>query len=291
MTRLARLTQLGLASLALCVAAPSMGAEPLPFGPGEQLTLRITYLHLLGGRATLSVLPAEHRGAPVMQFVAEARSQGFFAWLFRFRVRDRTVAIWDPGPGCSLAIVKQLNEGRAHRDQRVSFDPTTGRAEVFDRKVEQRFFEVGPCALDVLSALFVARRRGFPEDDSMTLPLFDNGKRYELGLRFLGRERLDLPEPLGRDVPTVIIEPLLQAGTGLFVKKGRLKIWFTDDERRVPVRIRTKVAIGSVSADLESYTPPSAEPSAEPSAAPLSAEAPAPDPDSGGPAGASGPGT
>jgi hypothetical protein len=182
-TRLARLTQLGLASLALCVAAPSMGAEPLPFGPGEQLTLRITYLHLLGGRATLSVLPAEHRGAPVMQFVAEARSQGFFAWLFRFRV-----AIWDPGPGCSLAIVKQLNEGRAHRDQRVSFDPTTGRAEVFDRKVEQRFFEVGPCALDVLSALFVARRRGFPEDDSMTLPLFDNGKRYELGLRFLGRD-------------------------------------------------------------------------------------------------------
>jgi hypothetical protein len=253
-----------------------MGAEMLPFGPGEQLTLRITYLHLLAGRATLSVLPAEHRGAPVMQFVAEARSQGFFAWLFRFRVRDRTVATWDPGRGCSLAIVKQLNEGRAHRDQRVSFDPATGRAEVDDRKVEQRFFEVGPCALDVLSALFVARRRGFAEDDRMTLPLFDNGKRYELGLRFLGRERLDLPEPLGRKVPTVIIEPLLQEGTGLFVKKGRLKIWFTDDDRRIPVRIRTKVAIGSVSADLESYTPPSPAPTA----APLSAEAPSPGPGS-----------
>jgi len=85
----------------------------------------------------------------------------------------------------------------------------------------------------------------------------------------------------------VIIEPLLQAGTGLFVKKGRLKIWVTDDERRIPVRIRTKVAIGSVSADLESYTPPSAEPAA----ASLSAEVPAPDPDWGGAAGASGPGT
>ncbi len=256
MTRPAFRRRLGLAALALGIAAPPIGAEAFPFGPGEQLTLRFTYLHLLAGRATLSVLPAEHGGEPAMQFVAEARSEGFFAWLFRFRVRDRTVATWDPAGGCSLAIVKQLNEGRAHRDQRVIFDRVSGRAEVDDCKVKQRFFEVGPCALDVLSALFEARRRGFSEDDEMTLPLFDNGKRYELGLRFLGRDRLDLPEPLGRRVPTVIIEPLLQEGTGLFVKKGRLKIWFTDDDRRIPVRIRTKVAIGSVSADLESYTPP-----------------------------------
>jgi hypothetical protein len=56
-------------------------------------------------------------------------------------------------------------------------------------------------------------------------------------------------------VPTVIVEPLLAEGTGLFVKEGRLKIWLTDDERRIPVRMRSKVAIGSVSADLESYTP------------------------------------
>ena len=39
------------------------------------------------------------------------------------------------------------------------------------------------------------------------------------------------------------------------MKEGRLKIWLTDDERRIPVRLRSKVAVGSVSADLESYTP------------------------------------
>ena len=30
-------------------------------------------------------------------------------------------------------------------------------------------------------------------------------------------------------------------------------MWVTDDARRIPVRARTKVAVGSVSADLESY--------------------------------------
>ena len=48
---------------------------------------------------------------------------------------------------------------------------------------------------------------------------------------------------------------MLLAGSGLFVKRGRLKIWLTDDARRIPVRMRAKVAGGSVSADLESYDP------------------------------------
>jgi hypothetical protein len=49
------------------------------------------------------------------------------------------------------------------------------------------------------------------------------------------------------------VEPQLVEGTGLFVKEGRLRIWLTDDDRRIPVRMRSKVAIGSVSADLEAY--------------------------------------
>ena len=74
-------------------------------------------------------------------------------------------------------------------------------------------------------------------------------------MRFLERETLDLPRPLGPGVRTVVVEPQLVQGTGLFVKEGRLRIWLTDDARRIPVRMRSKVAIGSVSADLEAYEP------------------------------------
>jgi hypothetical protein len=229
-------------------------AAPLPFGPGERIDMRITYAGLLAGRASLAVEPGS--GARY-RFVAVVKSQGFFAWLFRFRVDDRTVAEWDPATSCSLGIEKHLREGRAVRDQVVRIDPVTGRVEVEDRKVAQHVFSLEPCVLDVLSALYVTRVRGVSQAEPLRLPVFDNGKSYVLEVRFRRRERLDLPEPLGRKVPTVVVEPLLAEGTGLFVKKGRLTIWLTDDERRVPVRMRSKVAIGSVSADLESYTPPS----------------------------------
>lgn len=242
---------LALALVALAVSPP---AARLPFGPGERLTMRITYAKLLAGRAHLAVEAAPER--PVWRFVVTAKSQGLFAWLFRFRVDDRTAAEWDPATSCSLGIEKRLREGRAQRDQRVAIDPATGRVEVEDAKVAQKVFDLEPCVLDVLSALFVARVKGVSEGPPLRLPVFDNGKSYVLEVRFLGRERLDLPPPLGKKAPTVIVEPLLAEGTGLFVKKGRLKVWLTDDEKRIPVRMRSKVAIGSVSADLEKYQPP-----------------------------------
>ena len=114
--------------------------------------------------------------------------------------------------------------------------------------------DLEPCVLDILSALFVARLRGVAEN-GLTLPVFDNGKRYRLEVLFLGRETLDLPPPLGRKVPTVIIEPQLLDGTGPFMREGRLKIWLTDDARRIPVRMLSRVPVGAISADLESYEP------------------------------------
>jgi hypothetical protein len=229
----------------------------LPFGPGERLTFRISYLRLTAGRATLAVEPGPQEAPSAVRFVAEARSEGFFAWLMRFRVDDRTVATWDPDRGCSLAIEKRLREGRARREQKVVF--AGGEARVEDPKIPQSRFAVDPCSLDVLSALYVTRVRGVPETGRLELPAFDNGKRYVLGVRFLKRERLDLPPPLGRRVPTIVVEPQLVEGSGLFVREGRLTVWLTDDARRLPVRMRAKVAIGSVSADLESAVLP-AEP-------------------------------
>jgi hypothetical protein len=260
----ARRLAASVAALALVAAAVSARAgDPvdaaetpprLPFAPGESLTMRITYAHLLAGRAWVRVEPGEDDLASSYRFVAEAKSQGFFAWLFHFRVEDRTVATWDPDGGCSLGIEKNLHEGRARREQKIVIDPASGRATVEDPKIEQKAFDLEPCVLDVLSALFVTRVRGVAPGDTLRLPVFDNGKHYTLGVRYIDRERLDLPAPLGPDTPTIVVEPQLVEGTGLFVKEGRLRIWLTDDERRIPVRMRSKVAIGSVSADLEAYT-------------------------------------
>ena len=42
---------------------------------------------------------------------------------------------------------------------------------------------------------------------------------------------------------------------GLFLNKGNIRVWFTNDDRRIPVRMKAKVVIGSIVADLVSGLP------------------------------------
>jgi hypothetical protein len=161
--------------------------------------------------------------------------------------------VWDPATGCSYGIEKKLRQGRFVRDQRVRIDPVGGRVEIEDRGAPVTAFDVPPCVLDVLSAFYVARARGLPPDGRLAVPVYDSGRLYDLVFRVIGKEVLDLPAPLGKRVATLIVEPKVPPGSGLFAQEGDLKLWVTDDARRIPVRARTRVAVGSVSADLESY--------------------------------------
>jgi hypothetical protein len=215
--------------------------------------MRVTYAKILAGHATMSVEAAEDGGRPVLRLVQDVKSEGFFAWLFRYRVDNHLAALWDPATGCSYGIEKKLRQGKFTRDQSVRIDPARGRVEIVDRGGPPTAFDVPPCVLDVLSAFYVARARGVPPTGPLAVPVYDAGRVYDLTFRVVGREVLDLPASLGRRVATTIVEPLVPRGSGLFAQEGALTVWVTDDARRIPVRARTRVAVGSVSADLESY--------------------------------------
>lgn len=236
-------------------ATPTSANAGLAFGPGEQVVMRITWARLLAGRAWLSVDgPPE---ATPWELTLTARSQGFFAWLTRFRVEDRTVSRWDPQRRCSLGIEKRLREGRHARDQRVVIDPAAGLALAEDARLAQTRYDVGSCVQDVLSAFFAARAAGFaPDGAPAPVRTFDNGRLFDMRFEPVRAETLDLPPPLGRKVATRVFEVRLVPDTGVFEQQGRLLLWVTDDERRVPARLRAKAPVGWVSADLESYRAP-----------------------------------
>jgi hypothetical protein len=50
----------------------------------------------------------------------------------------------------------------------------------------------------------------------------------------------------------IVIEPLVVEG-GLFKADGKILIWVSDDERKIPVKVATKIPIGSIDTELTSY--------------------------------------
>jgi hypothetical protein len=51
----------------------------------------------------------------------------------------------------------------------------------------------------------------------------------------------------------IVVEPVIKSGT-LFKYEGKLLLWLSDDDRRIPVKVSTKVAIGSIDAALTGYS-------------------------------------
>jgi hypothetical protein len=72
---------------------------------------------------------------------------------------------------------------------------------------------------------------------------------HDLDVKYLGKETVTVP---AGTFDCIVVEPLVKEG-GLFKHEGNIIIWLTDDEAKLPVKVKTKVVIGSVDANLSSY--------------------------------------
>jgi hypothetical protein len=85
--------------------------------------------------------------------------------------------------------------------------------------------------------------------DKVHLQNFYKDKVHELDVKFRGRETIEVP---AGKFDCIIIEPLVKEG-GLFKHDGDIIIWLTDDDLKMPVKVRTKIIIGHVEILLSKY--------------------------------------
>ncbi len=82
------------------------------------------------------------------------------------------------------------------------------------------------------------------------MDVFDSRKLWNVEVQVLRREKIKTK--LG-EFDTIVIKPLMKS-EGIFNRKGDVYIWLTDDKKRVPVKLESKVAIGSITATLTGGT-------------------------------------
>lgn len=219
--------------------------EPVfvPFGVGENLVFSVQYGLVTAGEATLEVRNlATLDGRPCYRIVSDARTNEFFSKFYA--VRDRYESYIDTVELYSLRYEKHLREGKFKRDAVVDFDQVRHRAKYKDKVVP-----IPPRTQDVLSALYYVRTLPLEVGQSISLANHTDGKNYPLIVKVHRRERVKVD---AGEFDCLVVEPILR-GPGIFTQKGRLTVWLTDDERRMPVLMKSKVIIGHVAAVLKEY--------------------------------------
>ena len=221
-------------------------AAPQPFHAGEVLKFSVQYGFIKAGTAYLEVVDQkEWNGRPVYALVARAESNSFFSRFYK--VRNRIESYWDVDGHYSVRYAENRREGGYKAKSEIQFD--YGKQEA--RYQDGRSFPIPPRCQDALSSFYYTRTQPLPLGGSVVFDYHASRKSQPLEVKVLGRDKVETP---AGKFDCIVVEPVLKAG-GIFKNKGRLVIWLTDDGRRMPVMMKSKVLIGSISVLLVEAKP------------------------------------
>jgi hypothetical protein len=226
----------------------------IPFQPGEKLTFKLKWGAIPAGEASLEVKELDNiKGVEAFRFVLKARSNSFFDVFFK--VRDHIVSYADTGMNHSLYYKKDQLEGKTKRNIRVHFNWEKNEAEYNFINKKSKTINLMPGTFDPLAVFYYSRTLDLRAKDEFQRPVTDGSKNMLGKLKIKGRERVSVD---AGTFDTLLLEPDLQRVEGVFKKKERAKIlvWVTDDERKLPIKLKSKAKVGSFVAELVSIHGP-----------------------------------
>jgi hypothetical protein len=216
----------------------------------EKLVYDLAWTGVKAGTATLEVVNDKE----TLRVISTANSANWVSVFYK--VEDRVETVLAKGKSDIFLARPQnyrlkLREGRHRRDKEVIYDHERKKAVFIDHlDNDRKEFAISEHAFDPLSVLYYVRTLKLEVGKSVYMDIFDSKKLWNVEVQVLRKERIS--SILG-DVETVVVKPLMKS-EGIFNRKGDMLIWLTDDQKRIPVKMQTKVAVGSITATLVSGT-------------------------------------
>jgi len=215
------------------------------FNIPERFEYDLTWAGVKAGTSTLEITASGND----IKIVSTARSADWVSVFYT--VDDRVESNLKKNPhllfvGQPVNYRIKVREGRHRRDKEVIFKQS-GKVVYIDHLNNERHeLEVPSSIFDPLSSFYFFRTLPLEVGKSLYVTIFDSKKVWNVEVQVLRKERVSIPSGT---FDTFVIRPLMKS-EGIFYKKGDIYIWLTDDEKRIPVKLQTKVAVGSITATL-----------------------------------------
>ncbi len=232
----------------------SSGSRIQPLRPGfnypygETLNYEGEWRFFTAGVATIRIDQAGNMN----HITATADSTGVVALLYR--VQDRFESYFDAKTLCSAKLVKHAEEGSHRRDTVITFDYPRGKSVLDERNLktnQQKRVEndIPGCVTDILSGMFYVSSLPLQVGQSYMFPVNDGGKTITVQAKVEGKEQIKTPAGTFQTVR------LGSEGNSEVLKnRGRISIWYTDDDRHLPIQIRAKLFWGTLTIYLTGIT-------------------------------------
>ncbi len=234
--------------ISLCLCSLLCSVFPLYATAGSPVNKRfVYYIYWAGIRAGKAVMDYESTPEGIT-IKTHATSASLISLIYK--VDDRAKSVLYPD-GYPKKFRLKVRQGRHRRDKVTYFERKIEDKpqkviyhNILDNEIVEYFFETP--AYDPLSAFYEMTKWELVVGQPVFINIFDNKKLWNTEVQVLRKERIRVP---AGEFDTIVIRPILKS-EGIFPKTGDITIWTTDDERRLPVLMKSKAIVGHFSAVL-----------------------------------------
>jgi hypothetical protein len=236
-------------------------AEELPFQHGEELKYDIHYKYgfvmLKAGTAIYSINADSYNGKEAWKSTLNFKTTSFFDKIFKIRdtLSSKTNDKLEP-----LYHQREIHEGSTHFCEKVSFKKfshTYSEARVWRRNAETLKFDTvlfsNNAGYDILNVFMFSRSLDFQHlniGESFNLSTFIGKRKVNIIVHFKGQMVISKSETLKYKTYKLVIDVTDEVFSE---SKSAMEVWISDDDNRIPLKIKAKLKIGMAEADLMAY--------------------------------------
>lgn len=219
-----------------------------PFEVGERLEYEISWLGMPGGGTMMEIKDiVDIDGRPAYHVESRTWTNSFISTFFK--VDDRVECLMDVDDLSGVSLKIKLREGRHKVDKEILFDRKANKATYIKNSRKRGVYDVPSLIRDSLSSFYYVRSLDLEVGKDIDFDVFSSGKLYKTTVKVLARETVNID---GEKIDTIKIKPIA-SHNDVFNNKGDIFIWYTDDEFKIPVKIRSEIAIGYFTAKLMNF--------------------------------------
>jgi hypothetical protein len=238
-------------------AAQIPAKKGLPFAVGESLTFEAKISRVIKGIAVadLNFSVTAEPGTENLVINSEAKSKGTLIKIFRFSFLQQYESTIDPISLRILATKKHDVQRDRVRDSGAIFDYKEKRVIFIEtdpndtsrppRKIASTLNEN---TSDIVSGVYLLRSMPLTVGQTVDMVVSDSGLVFTVPVKVTAREQQKTI--LGK-VWCLRLEPDIFGPGRLIERKGKMTIWLTDDDRRLPVRSQINTEYGRVEVKLK----------------------------------------
>lgn len=217
------------------------------FVAGERLKFIIYYGLIDAGLVEAELNSTQYNNFHAYHGKMVAKSIGLADKLFK--IRDEYQGIFNPITLLPYKAIRDISEGRYKRYYVDKFNHdlgkvTTEQGETFDITYETR---------DMVSVFFYIRNIDYSQlkDNSIIkITTFFDNEIFPFDIRYKGTEKVKTRSGTYNCIKLV---PYVEPGR-IFNKEDDMTIWLSNDNNKVPVRVRFNLKVGSVKCDLIEFS-------------------------------------